>query len=359
MTGLFPKITVATVAFLSIIAFLAAYSTATPGEPPFSAEYEKKWMSTVTTALSFLFALAFIVLGVAKIFNLRSLEFATKGEMYQLLVSLAIAGFIFSGGLEWVLNLMGGDKLYTEAKQFIDETWTRALSIYVKTIVIRGLANLLASVEVGGEAGIVVAGISLGAHPFSFLQPIAAALNRIGWFFIIALFSLKVHSTLLWFGHVVALKALLGPGVLLRAFRVTRIAGAFLIGLAVALYLVYPAIVVGIYKASYDEGKAALAEETAEKIREDLEGYKRDLFALSWDIPSLLAKIAAIPYALYTLLLVFFDALMAYVEELILLFMVLPLITIGVLVATVYAITEAFGGHSLVLRRFINLGRMV
>jgi hypothetical protein len=359
MPSRFLKISAAATAFLVLFAVLAAYSAAAPEEPPFSEEYGREWMSGVAAALSFLFALAFIVLGVAKIFNLRSLEFATRGEMYQLLVSLAIAGFIFSGGLEWVLNLVGGNKLYYEAKEFIDETWTRALSIYVKTIVIRGLANLLASVEVGGEVGIVVAGISIGAHPFSFLQPIATALSRIGWFFILALFSLKVHSTLLWFGHVVALKALLGPGVLLRTFRVTRIAGAFLIGLAVALYLVFPAIVVGIYNASYDESKADLAEETAEKMREDLEAYKGDLFSLSWDLPSLLAKIAAIPYALYTLVLIFLEALMAYVEELILLFMVLPLITMGVLVATVYAVTEAFGGHSHVLRRFINLGRMV
>lgn len=355
---MFRKVALATVVFLAVLVILASASNAAPGEP-LSEEYKREWMGGVSAVLSFLFALCFISLGIAKVFNVRSLEFATRGEMFQVFASLAIAGFIFAGGLEWLLDLVGGDRLYDEASNFIDGVWTRALRLYVETIAIRGLAHLLASVEVGGEAGMVVVGVNVGAHPFAFLKPVAASLNRMGWFFLLVLFSLKVHSTLLWFGHAVALKALLGPGVLLRAFKITRIAGAFLIGMAIALYLVFPAVVVGIYKASYDEGKARLAEERAEGVREDLEEYQRNLFSFSWDIKSFLAKIAVVPYTLYTALSILFDALMLYLEELILLFMVLPLVTTGVIVATVFAVTETLGGRSNVLRRFINLGRMV
>jgi hypothetical protein len=345
-------------AFLTMLAVFTPASSAIPSAP-FPQEYKREWIGGISAALSLVFALCFIFLGIAKAFNLRSLELATKGEMFQVFASLAIAGFIFAGGLEWVLSLLGGERLYEDAKVFIDETWNRALKLYVETLAIRGLAHLLASVEVGGEAGIVVVGVSLGAHPFAFLKPIAASLNRLGWFFILILFSLKVHSTLLWFGHAIALKALLGPGVLLRAFKLTRVAGAFLIGLAIALYLVFPAVVVGVYKASYDEGKARLAEERTKEVRGELEGYKEDLLSFSWDAGSLLAKLAVVPYALYKAFKALFDALMLYLEELILLFMVLPLVTAGVLVATVFAITESLGGRSYVLRRFISLGRMV
>jgi hypothetical protein len=122
---------------------------------------------------------------------------------------------------------------------------------------------------------------------------------------------------------------------------------------------VFPAVVVGIYKASYDEGKAQIAEERAAEVREDLEEYKETLFSFSWDVKSFLAKTAVVPYTLYTAFKILFDALMLYLEELILLFMVLPLITTGVIVATVFAVTESLGGRAHVLRRFINLGRMV
>jgi hypothetical protein len=344
-----------------ILAFLAVFASASSAAPddPLSEEYRREWMGGVSAVLSLVFALCFIFLGIAKAFNVRSLEFATKGEMFQVFASLAIAGFVFAGGLEWVLDLIGGERLYNEAKGFIDGVWNRALRLYVETLAIRGLAHLLASVEVGGEAGIVIVGVNVGAHPFAFLKPIAASLNRMGWFFLLVLFSLKVHSTLLWFGHAIALKALLGPGVLLRAFKLTRVAGAFLIGLAIALYLVFPAVVVGIYKASYDEGKAQIAEERAAEVREDLEEYKETLFSFSWDVKSFLAKTAVVPYTLYTAFKILFDALMLYLEELILLFMVLPLITTGVIVATVFAVTESLGGRAHVLRRFINLGRMV
>jgi hypothetical protein len=352
MSSRFYKITIASLAFFAFLALLAVSTSGAPGELP--EGYGERWLGSVAALLSVILALVFIVLGVAKLLNLRSLEFATKDEMFQVLVSLAIASFVFAGGLDWVLGFLGGKRLYTEAMEFIDGTWKKALKIYVETVVIRGIAGLLASVEIGGEAGIVIAGISLSLSPFAFLKPVAILLERIGWFFILALFSLKVHGVLLWFGHDLALKVLLGPGVLLRAFKVTRVAGAFLIGLALSLYLVFPAVVVGVYKASYDESKADLAEETSEKVREELENYKRDVFTLSWDLGSLLAKIAALPYALYTLLRVFIDVLFAYMEELILLFMILPLITMGVLAATIYAVTESLGGRSNVLRRFIG-----
>ncbi len=348
----------ATIAFLLLFALFAASSAASP-EEPLPVGYSGEWLGSVAALASLVFALAFIILGVAKLLHLRSLEFATKHEMFQVFASLAIAGFVFAGGLDWILGIMGGAALYAEAKEFIDSTWNTALKVYTETIIIRALANLLASVKLGGEAGVVIAGVSLSLHPFAFLKPVATALERMGWLFIFTLFSLKVHSVLLWFGHTLALKLFLGPGVLLRAFKVTRVAGAFLIGLALSLYLVFPALVVGVYKASYDQGKAELAKERAEKVREIFEDYRRDLFSLSWDLGSFLAKVALVPYALYTLIHALFDALMTYVEELILLFIVLPVVTILLLATVTASITEALGGRSYIIERLATMRRGV
>lgn len=294
--------------------------------------------------------ICFILLGIAKLFMSQELLFAVQEEILQVFVTLFLVAFCAFGGVNWIFNNLGGDAgLYDPAKEWLDEVEGKALTFYARFVALNAIISAAKTIEVGAVVKARLGGL---------LDSIDAMLDHLQHYFTIFLTVLQLQKVLLKFGHEIVLTTLLPVGLMLRAIRPMRQAGAVLIAFSLVFYILFPAQLL-VARAIYNEEKEIQASEGIQNFEDALDKFfenaEKQLETLS--LAKLLKEIFT-PMGLIDLLLTPFrllvSAVLSYLADQLLLFVVLPLVNaIVILVATV-GLADFLGGGGGTIRKLLR-----
>lgn len=316
---------------------------------------------TVLAALVSVLCLS-IAYGISVIFGLNW-EMTIKSEMVSVMLVVAFAGFCYGGGLLWLLDLLGLDYIYREAFDFlitvvrhIMEAQILAITIYTLAAVAKGVADSIAHIPlVGGALYFLVAAPEAQANLIQnyIMKSVLPSLR-------LPLMMVFMHISLLEIGAL-STKVFLPAGLIMRVLPPTRIAGAFLIALTVALWAVFPFTIVYVYKPMYEEAdKTAIDTAKGELQRwiDELKNKKDDILQSieSGNIGQpLVTGFAAVLDAVITPMITFFTLFIALLYTR---WVLIPFVNLILLILLVASLTEMMGEGGIITRMVYKLMRI-
>ncbi|GCC10627.1 hypothetical protein IPdc08_00660 [archaeon] len=162
----------------------------------------------------------------------------SRQKLLSTLFIIILAGFAFTGGVSWTGQILGENVLYNHANNFLNKQFTDASAEFELFLGVSTALDVVSSVKLSA----VVVSVKAGA----LLQPITTFMNKITWSVWDFIISISIQKVLLIFGHRYAMTTLFPLGLISYLFPGFRKAGAFLIALSLALWIVFPLTVVVI-----------------------------------------------------------------------------------------------------------------
>ena len=312
---------------------------------------------TVLAALVSILCLG-IAYGLSALFSL-GWEPSIKSEMAAIVLVVAFAGFCYGGGLIWLLDFLGLDNVYREAFDFligvakqITEAHMLAVTVYILAAMAKGAAESVAHLPVvGGALYVLVAAPEAQANLIQeFIME--AVLPSLKLPFAIVL----MHISMLSIGALSS-KIFLPAGLIMRALPPTKVAGAFLIALTIALWVVFPFTVVYVYKPMYEETKGAVMEAAKEEVELKIENLKNILESIKEGNigESLVKALRASLDAVIIPMISFFTMFLAFLYTR---WVLLPFLNLILLILLVASLTEMMGEGGIITRMVYRFIRM-
>ncbi len=280
----------------------------------------------------------------------------SRQKLLSTMFIIILAGFAFTGGISWTGQIMGENVLYNHANNFLNKQFIDATSEFELFLGISTALDVVSSVKLSA----VVVSVKAGA----LLQPIMTLMNKITWSLWDFIISISIQKVLLIFGHRYAMGTLFPLGLIAYLFPGFKKAGAFLIALSLALWIIFPLTVV------------VILEPVTQMIHEDPSSYIKN-FSVKHIISEVISSIKKVipsplsghakPPSLYqmsnasttgsnALLSLIFVAPLGIIftwwAKMFVIWYFIPAINIVFFIIFVFSLTEELGGETSVFSKF-------
>lgn len=204
-----------------------------------TAEYSNNWMPDIAILIVIVFLILGLAFAIVRAFGRRDLEAIIRAELYQTVIAtiwvVIVAGLAITS-CTVACGASGGNNPFVVAVQYTQSVQNSMENsiVYLIGYAREQQVNAAVLVDFGGGFG------DLYIKPFAGCAEIANSIQTVTSVFTTFLGSLVVQQMALSFIYTSAFTVLLPLGFVLRILPFFREAGAFLIGLALALYVVFP-----------------------------------------------------------------------------------------------------------------------
>jgi hypothetical protein len=159
-----------------------------------------------------------------------------KGKIVSLLFIITLGVFALTGGIDFLGSIVGVDYLYTTSADFLDDQMADTTATFAKVITVYEVMSVVSSLEVS----VLVVKTNLG----TILEPLRTITQKILWQSWSFVTIMSLHKLILEFGHRYVMSTLFPLGLFFFVLPGLRKAGAFLVSIALTLWLFFPLTIV-------------------------------------------------------------------------------------------------------------------
>lgn len=173
-------------------------------------------------------------------------------RIMSIIAAIAIASLALTSGINFLGSIFGVDWMYNKAATFLDEEISDTTDLAIQLASAQAATNIISSIKIEtqkSKSGKGKRTVNAGAVAKPLSKILDFLLNSV-WAFI---GSMSFHRVLLELGHKFAMSVIFPVGVLLYMLPSLKKAGAILIAISLAFWILFPATILLIIKPISDK----------------------------------------------------------------------------------------------------------